>query len=152
MQHAAVAKIVALLRGQKLSHSNLYLIRILRIDESKPVRHPNKMGIRHHGRFSVNVAHNQICCFAPYSGQGGEGFHRVRYNAVKRIADFLGHADDIPRLAVIKPTGVDDLLHIFYIRFAKGLQRRISFKQNRCHQVHSRIGALGGKARGDQQL
>lgn len=145
-----MAKIVAFLRRQKLAHGELYLIRILRIDESKPIRHPNKMGVRYHGRFPINVAHDQVCRFAPYSGQGSERFHRIRHNAAERIADFLGHTHNIPRFAMIKSTGVDNFLHIFYIRLAKGLERRVFFKQNRCHKVHARIRALGGKARGDQ--
>ena len=152
MQHAAVAKIIALLRRQKLSHCDLNLMRVLCIDEPHPVRHPDKMRVRHNRRFPVNVTHDQVRRFTPHSGQGRERFHRIGHHAAKCIADFLRHADDIPRLAMVKAAGMDDLLHILHPCLAEGFQRRVFFKQYRRHQVHTRIRTLGGKARGDQQL
>mgnify|MGYP007012703624 CR=1 FL=1 len=145
-----MAKIVAFLRRQKLAHGELYLIRILRIDESKPIRHPNKMGVRYHGRFPINVAHDQVCRFAPYSGQGSERFHRIRHNAAERIADFLGHTHNIPRFAMIKSTGVDNFLHIFYIRLAKGSS--VGYFSNRTGVTRFTRASVhwAEKARGDQ--
>ena len=150
----AMAEVGRVLRRKYLPQLHLNLDRILQvIHKPQPVRDTDAVRIDDRGAGHLeHIAENQICRFPADPGQRGQLLHSPRQLAAVFLEQNVCAGDDVPRLRAVESAGVDVSLDLLDVRGGEGLKRRELLIERRRDHVHARVGALGGKAHGEQKL
>ena len=152
-QHQSVAEVVRLLRRQDGAQLLFDAQRVLAaVRQAEAARDADAVRVAHVGGLAVDVAEDQVRRFAPDAGEGCELLHRAGDLAAVLFEQDLRALDDVLRLRVVKSAGADRVADLFIRRVREGLKRRELLIERRRDHVHARVGALGGKAHGEQKL